>query len=87
MSVVTVASAASSTGAAGASSRAAVVAQVDPARLQLLVEAAEIGLLELERLGELVDLGEVEAAALLAPVDQSGDRSARRVAGHCHHCE
>ena len=50
---------------------AAVVAQLDAARVQLLVEAAEIGVLELERLGELVDLREVDAAALLSPVDRA----------------
>ena len=66
---------------------AAVVAQVDPADLELLVEAADVGFLELERLGELIHLGEVEAALLLSPVDQSGDGSARRVACRWHHCE
>ena len=52
---------------------AAVVAQVDPAQLQLLVERTEVGVLELQRLGELVDFGEGETARLLAPVDQRRD--------------
>ena len=34
----------------------AVVAKLDPARVELLVQAAEVGFLELERLHELVDL-------------------------------
>ena len=87
MSVVTVANAASSIGASGASSRRAVVAQLDVAGMQLLVEGAEILVLELEGLDELVDLVEVDAATFLSSVDQSGDCSARRVAGRCHHCE
>ena len=41
---------------------AAVVAQLDVAGVQLLVEAAEVVVLELEGLGELVDLAQVEAA-------------------------
>ena len=64
VSVVTVASAASSTGAARALAAAAVVAQVDPLALELLVEGADVGLLELQRLGQLVDLGEIEATPL-----------------------
>ena len=44
---------------------AAVVAQVDPAQLELLVERPEVGVLELERLRELVDLGQSQAARLL----------------------
>ena len=54
---------------------AAVVAQVDPARLELLVEPADVVVVELERLGQLVDLGQVEAARRLAPVDERGHRS------------
>ena len=53
---------------------AAVVAQVDPAGLDLLVEPADVVVLELERLGELVDLGEIEATGLLTPVDERGHR-------------
>ena len=49
---------------------AAVVAQLDAARVELLVQAAEVGVLELERLGQLVDLAQVDAAALLAAVDE-----------------
>ena len=64
----------------------AVVAQVDPARVELLVEAAEVGVLEVERLDELVDLREVEAAALLPPVQQRGHRAARGVACRIRHC-
>ena len=63
---------------------AAVVAQVDPAGLELLVEPADVVVLELERLGELVDLGEIEASVLLAPVDERRDRAARGVVDHAH---
>ena len=51
----------------------AVVAQLDVPRVQLLVEGAEILVLELQGLGELVDLLQVDAAALLAPVDEGPD--------------
>ena len=62
----------------------AVVAQVDAALLELLVEGAELGLLELERLGQLVDLAEVDAARLLAAVEQGRDRSTGGVADRTH---
>ena len=54
---------------------AAVVAQLDAARVELLVELAEVGVVEVERLHELVDLRERHAAVLLAPVDQRGERA------------
>jgi hypothetical protein len=66
---------------------AAVVAQVDPAQLQLLVQRTEVVVLELQRLRELVDLGQGQATRLLAPVDQRGDGAARCVTGCGHHCE
>ena len=56
---------------------AAVVAQVDPAGLELLVELADVVVLELERLGQLVDLAEVDAPALLASIEERRDRAAR----------
>jgi len=65
----------------------AVVLQVDPAQLQLLVERPEVGLLELERLRELVDLGEREAARLLTAIDQRRDGSSRCIAARGHHCK
>ena len=73
VSVVTVANWASSIGASGASCARAVVAQLDVAGVQLLVEGAEILVLELQGLGELVDLLEVDAAALLPSVDEGPD--------------
>jgi hypothetical protein len=50
----------------------AVVAKRDPACVQLLVETAEIALLEFQRLRELIYLAEFKAAAILAAVDQRG---------------
>jgi hypothetical protein len=47
----------------------AVVADADPARVELLVELAEVCLFEFERLHELVDLTELQAAALFAAID------------------
>ena len=54
----------------------AVVAQLDPARVELLVQPAEVRLLEVERLRELVDLAELQAAAILAAVDQRSESAA-----------
>ena len=54
---------------------AAVVAQVDPAGLELLVEPPDVVVLELERLSQLVDLGEVEASVLLASIEERCDRA------------
>jgi hypothetical protein len=71
VSVVTVASAASSTGASALPG--AVVAQLDAPGVQLLVDGAEVVVLEVEGLGQLVHLREVDAALLLAPVDQRRD--------------
>ena len=54
---------------------AAVVAQVDPAGLELLVEPAEIVVLELERLGQFVDLARdrgIRAARLCRGAPRSG---------------
>ena len=48
----------------------AVVAQLDVAGMQLLVEGAEILVLELQGLNELVDLLQVDAASLLPSVDE-----------------
>ena len=64
----------------------AVVAQLDVAGMQLLVEGAEILVLELQGLGELVDLLQVDAAPLLAPVDQGREGPAVRVTLLCHGC-
>ena len=49
---------------------AAVVAELDAAALDLLVEVLELVLAELERLDELVHLGVLEALVLLAAVEQ-----------------
>ena len=57
----------------------AVVAQVDAAGVELLVYATEVGVVEIERLGELVDLRERDAAVLLATVDQGGERAVQGV--------
>ena len=57
----------------------AVVPQGDPARIEVLVEAAEIVLLEVERLDELVDLAELQAAAFLPAVDQRGKGATERI--------
>ena len=62
----------------------AVVAQLDMASMQLLVERAEILVLELQGLRELVDFGEADAAAFLAAFDQGRDRPAVCVALRCH---
>ena len=48
----------------------AVVDQVDAARLELLVEARELLVVELELGDELVERGEVDAALLLAVLQQ-----------------
>ena len=53
---------------------------LDVVRVQLLVELAELGLVELECLHQLVDLGKGDAAVLLASIDQRGDGSPIRVA-------
>ena len=58
----------------------AIVTQLDVVRVQLLIEPTEVGFVELERLNELVDLREGDAAELLASVDQRGDGSPTRVA-------
>ena len=64
----------------------AVVAQLDVAGMQLLVERAEILVLEFQGLSQLVDLLEVNAAALLAPVDEGPDGPAVGVTLLCHGC-
>ena len=51
----------------------AVVAQLDMAGMQLLVEGAEILVLELQGLSEFVDLGQVDATALLPSIDEGPD--------------
>jgi hypothetical protein len=62
----------------------AVVAQVDPARLDLLVEPADVVVVELERLRQLVDLGQRQAAGHLAPVDERGHGSLESSVDHAH---
>ena len=64
---------------------AAVVAQLDVARVELLVELPEVRVVEVERLHELVDLHEVQAALLLPPVDERGERALQSVAGRHRH--
>ena len=49
---------------------AAVVAELDPALLELLVDARELVVVEVELLDELAELRQVDAALLLGPVDQ-----------------
>ncbi len=64
---------------------AAVVAQLDPAAVDLLVDVPEIPVVEVERLRELVDLREGYAAELLAAVDQRSDRAFHGVTTRpCH---
>ena len=48
----------------------AVVGELDAARLDLLVQRLELLVAQLERLGLLAELGEVDAAVLLAPREQ-----------------
>ena len=64
----------------------AVVAQLDVAGMQLLVEGAEILVLELQGLGELVDLLQVDAAAFLPSVDEGREGPGVRVTLLCHGC-
>ena len=68
-------------GRGGSLGAAAVVLDVDPLALELLVEAADVGVRELQRLGQLVDLGELEATRFLSSVDQGGDCPSRGVIG------
>ena len=51
---------------------AAVVADVDALRLEIGLERVDVVVHQLERLRELVELGQVHAAALLAPGKQCG---------------
>jgi hypothetical protein len=62
----------------------AVVAQLDVAGLELLVELPDVVVLELECLCQLVDLGEIEASMLLASVEERRDRATRGVVDHAH---
>ena len=65
----------------------AVVAQLDVARMQLLVEGPEILVFEVQGLGEFVDLFEVDAPSFLAPVDEGPDGTADiGVTLQCHGC-
>ena len=64
----------------------AVVAQLDVPGMQLLVEGGEILVLELESLNELVDLLQVDAAALLPSIDEGRERPGVRVTLLCHGC-
>ena len=61
---------------------AAIVAELDPARVDLLVEALDLLVLELERLGEPLHLREPETAFLLAPLEQGRDLSRLAWRGH-----
>ena len=74
MSVVTVANCGVVDRRLGGVLARAVVAQLDVAGMQLLVEGAEILVLELQGLSELVDLLQVDAATLLPSVDEGRDR-------------
>src|SRR5919112_893328 len=47
----------------------AVVAQVDAAPVELLVEVTQLGIVEVECLHELVDLGDGDAAELVAAIE------------------
>jgi hypothetical protein len=64
----------------------AVVAQGDPAGVELLVQPAEVRLLELERLREFVHLAEREASAILAAVEQRVECAVERVLSRGHPC-
>ena len=64
---------------------AAVVAQIDVAGLQLLVDPADVVVLELQGLGELVDLGEIDASRLLTAIEERCDRAVRGFVDHAHH--
>ena len=65
----------------------AVVAQLDVAGMQLLIEGAEILVLEVQGLGELVDLFEVDASTLFSPVYKGPDGpGAVGVTLRCHGC-
>ena len=57
----------------------AVVGQLDALRLEALEEAVDVVLLQLELLDELVQLGHVHAAVLLAVLDQNS----HRILCHC----
>ena len=48
----------------------AVVAELDPALVELLVDARELVVVEVELMDELVELRQVDAALLLRPIDQ-----------------
>jgi hypothetical protein len=50
---------------------AAVVLQVDPAPLDLLVKALHVVVVELERLSDLVELGQLDAALFFAVCEES----------------
>ena len=54
--------------------------------MQLLVEGGEILVLELESLNELVDLLQVDAAALLPSIDEGREGPGVRVTLLCHGC-
>jgi hypothetical protein len=62
----------------------AVVAQLDPARVERLVQRAQVGVVEIERLRQLVDLRELEAAVGLGAVEQRAERPAGGVTGRRH---
>src|SRR4029079_3134266 len=61
-------------------SSAAAWPQPPPSFVVRLVERREIGVLELERLHELVQLRQVHAPVLLATVHERGEGSCERVA-------
>ena len=65
----------------------AVVAQLDVVCVELLVEVPEVDVVELERLHELVDLGQAHTAELLPPIDERGQRSTERVPARQRHTE
>ena len=50
-----------------------------PRAVELLHQPAELAVLELERCDQLVQLAEIDAAALLPAVDQRGERACGRI--------